>query len=460
MGSAFAPRIRFPFSAHLGVLRHFLFEPGHAKVRTMKILLTADLHIGRSSSGLPPSVAGLSIPVSCREAWGRIVEFAVREEVEAVLIAGDLVESTTAYYEALGPLVDGFKKLVDAGIDVFAVGGNHDALAFERIAAEVEGMGGVHFVGRRGAWERSALVRDGAERLFVDGWSFPAQRFPTNPGDSYPFAPGGGVPAIGLLHTDLDVAGSAYAPTSSHSLRGLPPRFWLLGHIHKPGLSTAEGLANILYPGSPQAMDFGETGPHGVWLLDAEDPGWVPVLWQVSTVRYEDSLCLTLSSGDEKEEIEAEILQASRRQLDALPVHARHALCCVVHRCAVDGEYAAPQVIREIEARLPELAPPTHEGVHICYQGVLRDRTRMPLDPGVLVHRGGALGELARRFQEMESGAWREAAWFADIHAHVLAAHRACPLEGGGEPPEEQETRDWLATQAKRLLVAAREGVA
>ena len=115
----------------------------------MKILLTADLHLGRSSSGLPPSAQTLSFPTSSREAWLRVVDLAVREKVDAVLIAGDLVESSTAYYEAMGPLIDGFRKLQETGIDVFAVAGNHDAFAFEKIAL------------RWRAWKKSTLLGDG-----------------------------------------------------------------------------------------------------------------------------------------------------------------------------------------------------------------------------------------------------------------------------------------------------------
>ena len=281
----------------------------------MKILLTADLHLGRSSSGLPPSADGLALPTSNREAWLRIVDLAIKEGCDAVLIAGDLVESTTAYYEALGPLIDGFKKLQDSGVDVFAVAGNHDASAFEKIAQEVEGMEKVHFMGRRGIWERVPLIKDGSARLWVDGWSFPSSRHLSNPVDDYSLERPGAGPVIGLLHGDLDVSSSPYAPLSSKSLRNRPPNFWLLGHVHKPGLSQFANQANILYPGSPQAMDFGETGPHGVWLLDTDAPKLLPVQWQISTVRYEDSIRLDLSQTDQADDIERKLLGLSRAQI-------------------------------------------------------------------------------------------------------------------------------------------------
>ena len=327
----------------------------------------------------------------------------------------------------------------------------------------------VHFIGRRGNWERVPLIKDGSERLWVDGWSFPSSRHLSSPVDDYAFTRPGPGPVIGLLHGDLDVSGSPYAPLSSISLRGRPLDFWLLGHVHKPGLSRTANQANILYPGSPQAMDFGETGPHGVWLLDTDVTGLVPVQWQISTVRYEDSIRLDLSQSNQADDIERNLLGLCRDQIDGLSIQERHELRCVVHRCSLLGEFEQPEVISTLARNLPEFSPPVYDEVHIRYEGSLRDLTTLPLDLQALEQRGGALGQLASRFTQLGSNEWREADWFDDIHTEVLAAYRACPLEGDDEPregqsvrdrvgqPDREQTREWLLVQTKKLLVAARE---
>jgi DNA repair protein SbcD/Mre11 len=437
----------------------------------MKLVLTADLHLGRSSSGLPPSADNLGLPTTSREAWFRIVDLAIREKSDAVLIAGDLVESSTAYYEALGPLIEGFRKLQEEGIDVFAVSGNHDANAFEKIASEVDGMEHIHFVGRRGAWERVSLVRDGAVRLFVDGWSFPAPRHPSNPLEDYALARPENGPVIGLLHADLDASSSPHAPTSLDSLRRCPPHFWLLGHIHKPRLMQGGHQANILYPGSPQAMDFGETGAHGTWLLDTDAGGFVPVQWQVSSIRYEDSIRLQLSDTDELDEIERALLGLSRTQIDGFSLQERHELRCVVHRCTLTGDFSKPQVLANLSSNLPKLEAQNHEGIHFRFQSGLRDETSLPLDIEALERRGGALGELASRYRQLGTDEWRGASWFKDIHTRVVRAFQDCRLAGDGEdgerglaqgrtvPPDKNQTREWLLVETKKLLVAAREAV-
>jgi predicted phosphodiesterase len=400
------------------------------------------------------------------------VEFAVREKADAVLIAGDLVESSTAYYEAFGPLIEGFRKLQEKGIDIFAVAGNHDSGAFEKIAAEVEGMERVHFVGRRGVWERVPLIRDGAERMCVDGWSFPAPRHLLNPVDHYNLPRPDANPVIGLLHTDLNVAYSPYAPTSSESLLRCPPDFWLLGHVHKPQFIQAANERGFLHPGSPQAMDFGETGAHGVWVLDTSAEALEPKFSQLSTVRFEESIRVKIEDADEADQIEQKLLACGRSKIDDLPASELHELRCVVHRCALAGEFSQPQVISGLSSRLPELVAPRHGEISICFDGRLRDETSLPLDIEALERRGGALGELASRFRQLRSEEWREAAWFLEIHEEVVQAYRGCLIEGDGDagernltpgrtaPPDEGQTHEWLVAQAKQLLVAARDKLA
>jgi len=107
---------------------------------------------------------------------------------------------------------------------------------------------------------------------------------------SYPAAPGHGVAVLGVVHGDLDDSASRYAPLSLARLTAQPVDGWLLGHIHKPQLYPQAGPF-VLYPGSPQALDFGvgERGVHGPWQFEI-DAGRVEAPRQVpmSCCRYDD----------------------------------------------------------------------------------------------------------------------------------------------------------------------------
>lgn len=232
----------------------------------MKILVTADLHIGRRPTRLPPSVnCG---PLSCAQCWTSIVEHAIAERVDLVLLAGDVVDAQNRFYEATGPLEAGVRRLGREGIRTVAVAGNHD---YDVLPSLTRGLGeDFRLLGRGGRWDSYTHENgDGRPLLRVHGWSFQSGHHRDDPLGGYDLENDGRAPVLGLLHADLDQPGSAYAPVRSADLRSRQVDFWLLGHVHAPVLRD-EGGSPILYPGSPQAMDPGETGAHGAWMVEID----------------------------------------------------------------------------------------------------------------------------------------------------------------------------------------------
>lgn len=234
----------------------------------MKILCTADIHIGRRPSRLPDRVDGSSL--SCARAWDAIVETAIAQRVDLVAIAGDLVDEANRFYEAAGPVEIGVGALASHGIRTVAVAGNHDHDILPWIAGNFTPQEFI-LLGQGGRWERLTIQgEDGAPVLHVDGWSFPAKSYLEDPLSEYPRLADDGVPVLGLLHADLDQTGSRHAPVQLASLRAQRVGLWLLGHVHRPQSHEQRGAASVLYPGSPQAMDPGETGPHGAWMVEVD----------------------------------------------------------------------------------------------------------------------------------------------------------------------------------------------
>ena len=249
----------------------------------VKVLCTGDLHIGRGPSRLP---SGVDVrPLSCARRWEAIVECALTQRVDLVAISGDLVDRKNRYFEAIGPLEKGLRRLSDAGVVTVAVAGNHD---FDVLPEIAQSLGGpcFHLLGCGGAWERKRVQLRSGETVTVDGWSFPQEHVSANPLDSYALGVADGGVHVGLLHADLGVPTSRYAPVSLADLRAHPADLWLLGHIHEPRLEG--GTVPVLYPGSPQAMDPGESGAHGVWIgeMHAGQPVHMQMV-RLSAVQYE-----------------------------------------------------------------------------------------------------------------------------------------------------------------------------
>ncbi len=266
------------------------------------ILAIGDVHLGTRCSGVPDVVSSWGIDpkeLTPAAALKRSTDFAIDKKVDAVLFAGDVVESTNARFEAMPPLEECINRLQAAGIEVFAVAGNHDVEALPRLASLLEGF---TLLGAGGKWESRTVTKNNVPVAEIIGWSF-GERFvrqsPVAQLLSEPLEPvSSGVPRIGLLHADLDASGGHYAPIRQVELNDTGYDAWLLGHIHKPSidsLSAPVDSAPSGYLGSLVGLDPSETGPHGPWLLRVRDGGGLhlehiplaPLRWEPVCVSVE-----------------------------------------------------------------------------------------------------------------------------------------------------------------------------
>ena len=222
-----------------------------------RLLCVGDIHLGRRPSRLPAELAGEGGRLGPAEAWRRTVAAALDREVDAVLLAGDVVEGSDDRFEAFGHLERGVGRLVEAGVPVIGVAGNHDHLALPLLARRISGF---RLLGTGGRWGHELLTgRDGG-RVRVHGWSFPRPRVHDNPLEGFEPAPADGVADVGLLHCDLGSTQSPYAPVPAAMLGQTRCDAWLLGHVHK---ADAMDRSPFGYLGSLCGVDAGEPGPHG-----------------------------------------------------------------------------------------------------------------------------------------------------------------------------------------------------
>ncbi len=299
------------------------FNPSQSPGRAL-LLAIGDVHLGTRCSGLPDDLSSKGIEpgeLTPAQALADAVDLAIGEKVDAVLFAGDLVESVNARFEALAPLEESVKRLIGAGIAVIAVAGNHDVEALPRLADMIEGF---TLLGRGGQWESRVISRDGRDLVEITGWSFGAPRVMESPLARLLAAPlekkSAALPRIGLLHADLDVSGGAYAPIRQGELDQTGFDAWLLGHIHKPSLGQSPAAYPGGYLGSLIALDPSETGPRGPWLITVSGPGDVRVEQIIRARLRWEQLSVSVDGVGDAEDVPDLVLARAEdrvRQLDA-----------------------------------------------------------------------------------------------------------------------------------------------
>lgn len=247
----------------------------------LKILATGDIHLGKKSSSIP----GNMVNAATKFTWDRIITWVIDEEVDVLLLTGDIVDKDNYYFEAIGPLQSGFQKLENAGISVYMVAGNHDYKVLPEIVGDFKN---VHLLGKKGTWELKTFSKNG-EKIQFAGWSFPSQHFRSDPFLSYSLNEeiDTSIPCIGLIHGDVDGTDDNYAPINVNSFRNKGTQVWVLGHIHKPS-TLCDKNPVVIYPGSPHAMSAKESGFHGAISINVNSINDIQIKdIPFSPVRYE-----------------------------------------------------------------------------------------------------------------------------------------------------------------------------
>lgn len=236
---------------------------------TVSLLCVGDMHLGRRPTRLPRQRTLDPAELGPEVAWERAVDVALDRRVAAVLLAGDVVERIEDRFHAFSALERGVARLVDGGIRVIAVVGNHDVEALPRLAARIPA---VELLGVGEERWQPTVVRAGNTAVRVWGWSFRRREERNSPVADFPrrHARHGDEAVIGLLHADLDTRDSPYAPVSRGQLVDAGLDAWLLGHVHRPHPLSPD--APIGYLGSVAGLDPGEPGPHGPWLVEIDGP--------------------------------------------------------------------------------------------------------------------------------------------------------------------------------------------
>ncbi len=251
----------------------------------IRFIHAADPHLDSPLQGLEAH-EGAPVEVlrgATRRAFENLVNLAIEESVDFVVIAGDLYDgdwkdySTGLFFRAQ------MVRLQSKGTPVYLIAGNHDAASV--ITKKLSLPENVHVFSTR----TTESLEVAGHPVTIHGRGFPNRAVPENLAIEYPMA----VPGrfnLGLLHTSLTgrPGHDTYAPCSVAELREKGYGYWALGHIHQPEVINKDPW--IVFAGNCQGRHIKETGQRGCRLVAVSDSLQVEgVEWRsLDVVRWEE----------------------------------------------------------------------------------------------------------------------------------------------------------------------------
>ena len=278
----------------------------------MRFIHISDVHLDTAFAGRPDALRSRLRHASL-EALERCVSTALAEEVDALLIAGDLFDGPHLSFETERFLLQQLGRLADAGIQVVYATGNHDPGTGHR-ATGLDWPGGVTVIARGDPVTVPVHGRTGGLAGHVTGAGHATAHETGDLSRRLAPAPDTRVPQVALLHTQVATATArqahrAYAPSALEHLRTAGFHYWALGHVHLR--QELSGDPPVHYCGNLQGRSPRETGPKGGLLVDLGDPARPAVEFrEFAPVRWEKLAVSTLADATTLDEVAGEVVRA------------------------------------------------------------------------------------------------------------------------------------------------------
>src|SRR6187431_3056513 len=414
----------------------------------MKFVHAADLHLDSPLAGLSKYEGAPveQIRGATRRALENLVKLCLSEQVELLLIAGDLYDGDWRDYSTGLFFAKQMAALRAGNVRVVWIRGNHDAAS--KLTAHLNLPENVYELSHKKP--DTFLLEDLG--VAVHGQGFDTREVTTDLSSRYP-EPRPGLFNIGLLHTALEGrAGHApYAPCRLGALVDRGYDYFALGHVH-----TREILSDrpwIVFPGNLQGRHARETGPKGASLVTVEAE-------QVRSVEHRalDAVRWQVAEADVSGERTLDgVLERVRESLTAAVAQSDGRLSAV--RVRVVGVSAAhEQLNARFERVTEEVRALTLDLPSEAWLEKVELATR-PLGVRVdLREREDAIGELLRGLGNLA----HDDAALAELAAELLELKRKLPSELREGPDaidlESPEALRRLLAEVEQTLVPAVRG--
>jgi len=234
----------------------------------IKFIHSADLHLDSPFKGMStlPDALYQELKSSTFVALDNLVQLAISEQVDFVLIVGDLFDQSLNSVYAEMQFLLACQKLHQVGIPLYLSFGNHDYLKSRTHTLQYPDN--VHIF-RSDQVECKVFYKNGQPLVGIHGFSYLERAVLENktadyqPTEKLPYQ-------IGMLHGSLGQSSEhdPYAPFQLGDLKSKAIDYWALGHIHQRAILHQDPA--IVYPGNTQGRSSKEIGEKGCYLVELE----------------------------------------------------------------------------------------------------------------------------------------------------------------------------------------------
>lgn len=373
--------------------------------KPLRFVHASDLHLERPPTGIA------QVPEHLRELfiecayWAaeRVFEVALAEEVDFLVLSGDVLEA-----QQTGPrgplfLAEQFERLAERGTRVYWAGGRVDPP--EAWPDCVPLPDNVHLFAEN-CVTRCTHEREGESLAVVAG----ASRQHGQPVRLDDFAPDpSGLFTLAVVH------GSAEA----EALRSRGVNYWALGGSHARK-TLFSGAPTAHYPGSPQGREPAQVGPHGCTLVQLDPQRQIRTTLVPADVLRWHSERLAVTSATTRKDLETRLqdrVQAIRQANPGTDLFLSW---------TVSGEGRILGQLRRgtLAVELLEALRSEHGFASPCAWSLSITAEPMPLLPTAWLEQQTILGDFLRELGEYEASPERPVA----LDAYLAEQHRAGPL--------------------------------
>ena len=346
---------------------------------------SGDIHLGAPFRGLRALSRKWAdrLVSAIPEAFDRVVESCLENQVDFLVLAGDIFDTDKPSYAHYRHFIKGVERLKDAHIPVYIVAGNHDPFSNWHDYQDALPENVLFFPSDQA--EYIVHRKNGEPLAFIAGRGFSNQpaggdiaRGITRAaareacGVEAPFA-------VGILHTGFWMD-PFKAPCSETTLLSADMNYWALGHIHKKYLQP-ENDPVIAYCGCAQGRDIKETGERGCFKVTLEEgvPNKVEFI-QTGSVEWEQ-LEIDVSECAGVDDILARCIRVmfdTNTQVECEEMIAR---ITFVGQTPLHDMLARPGLLEEMRSELNDRYPS-------FFCDAMIDRTQPPLDKEALERAG------------------------------------------------------------------------